>query len=843
MICRRNRVLFGVVWSIFVLFCSFRAVSVHAAPIDETEPNDTQQSAQALTIIGAESPVEARMNATDDVDWFSFEAVAGQSYIVETFNVAGAVNTRGYALQLRVFDVNGTVVKEDTGSQSNGAGNTNSGVSIGPTQSGRYFIQVYHYNSYRGTGPYSLRILPKFNQANTYWDENEEPNNWAFHSYELQIGRSHAVSSTIEQRNSSYITERPDRDWFRFEAIKDQFYSVETFNVAGAVNSRGYALQLQIFDSDFTNVAEDIGSQSNGAGNTNARVSFQATKGGVYYIRIGPYDSYAGSGPYSIQVLPTFEQADAAWDTKHEPNNWHRHGFPLAIGREQAITSSIERRNSSYLTERADRDWFIFNAEQGKQYVVEIFNAAGAINSRDYAMQLAVRDSDFTLVAEDTSSRSSAPGNVSASVNFDATKGGTYYIYVAPYESYAGSGPYSIRVLPHYNEPEASWDAAFEPNNYGTNAFLLPDVSCGRLTTIEPRNNSYLTNTPDRDWFRFELTEGQEYSLDLFEVSGRFAPYGLVLQLYDREFSKLHEVRNMDIRYIFTAGYTGLYFARINPYQDKNGTYRIRVVPTDGPPCDGRPLPRARVEGCASIGINNETGEVTLRGTPRRGCNQTISRIVQCTDGATPQDVTLTIGGNSFAMTSSGGNRYSVTIDTGSDLPDGNGPFSITETHTCNLNSSTTIVGSVVLFDPSGVITDAQSGEPIPDATVTLHQVPDALPDKDGQTNDCRTVETRSGGSWDNLPAANVVDEQSVDPVLDAINNTVRIDPAVNPQVTGTDGSYAWDVIEGCWYITIEAPGYQSRISPLVGVPPEVTDLDMQLQRAERRLYLPHVQR
>jgi hypothetical protein len=36
-------------------------------------------------------------------------------------------------------------------------------------------------------------------------------------------------------------------------------------------------------------------------------------------------------------------------------------------------------------------------------------------------------------------------------------------------------------------------------------------------------------------------------------------------------------------------------------------------------------------------------------------------------------------------------------------------------------------------------------------------------------------------------------------------------------------------VAKGCWYVVVRAEGYESRVSPVVGVPPEVTDLDLAL--------------
>jgi hypothetical protein len=58
-------------------------------------------------------------------------------------------------------------------------------------------------------------------------------------------------------------------------------------------------------------------------------------------------------------------------------------------------------------------------------------------------------------------------------------------------------------------------------------------------------------------------------------------------------------------------------------------------------------------------------------------------------------------------------------------------------------------------------------------------------------------------------------------------------------------GRYGWDVAAGCWYVVVRAPGYETVTSPVVGVPPEVTDLDLDLsaisvaltRSAEKRVY------
>jgi hypothetical protein len=149
-------------------------------------------------------------------------------------------------------------------------------------------------------------------------------------------------------------------------------------------------------------------------------------------------------------------------------------------------------------------------------------------------------------------------------------------------------------------------------------------------------------------------------------------------------------------------------------------------------------------------------------------------------------------------------------------------------------------LGTPQLYDPSGVVRDANSQLPIANATVTLYRVPSALPDTPTQTRNCRTLDTRGGSDWSKVGAGSggLFEQPGFSPP--------QISPNVNPQITGADGRYGWNVVTGCWYVTVSAPGYIGKTSALVGVPPEVTDLDMSLtvdNTVKKYVYLPSVRK
>lgn len=153
------------------------------------------------------------------------------------------------------------------------------------------------------------------------------------------------------------------------------------------------------------------------------------------------------------------------------------------------------------------------------------------------------------------------------------------------------------------------------------------------------------------------------------------------------------------------------------------------------------------------------------------------------------------------------------------------------------------LIGCIALYDPSGYVRNINTSQPITTASVSLYKVPFALPDTSSQTRDCRTVETRPGGvggNWNSLPPANINTGLLEDPSF----SPPRIDPPVNPQLTDDQGHYGWDVTTGCWFVVVSAPGYMTKISPVVGVPPAVTDLDVYLTpEGAYKVYLPLVLR
>ena len=243
------------------------------------------------------------------------------------------------------------------------------------------------------------------------------------------------------------------------------------------------------------------------------------------------------------------------------------------------------------------------------------------------------------------------------------------------------------------------------------------------------------------------------------------------------------------------------------------------IVRVEAPPIAG-----GTTVSTTTGGTSTASGDVNV--TMARGNRSpiTLQTNVACPTppGGTPTNVTLVNGSFSVAMTLVSGSTYVGTIPAASVQA-----ASLQIVATCNGQTLPDTIGQVALYDPSGVIYDSNTLLPIPQATVKLYRIPNALPDVylgDGAiTRDCRTVDTRLDG-WGNIPAP-IAQGQLLDPNAQA----GLFNPLVNPQVTGNDGYYGWDVAEGCWFVEASAPGHITKVSPLVGVPPAVFDLDVYL--------------
>jgi hypothetical protein len=246
-----------------------------------------------------------------DRDWYRFETVAGETYVIEIFDADKRLSSssgsacRGYSyrgLGMRILDPLFTKIGEEC--QPEGGGNTHHRMQFKAGLDGTHYVEVIP-NNRDLAGNYKIRLLPHSFDAPQ--DPNtHEPNNVAVNAYPIAIGREYA--STIEERNISYSTNGSDRDWYRFEGVAGETYIVELFNVAPSLEaSRGRAcwrstysgLGLTAYDPSLTHIVTQCRPQGN---NLHNQLEFKVGLDGTYYIGVLP-NSQDAAGSYSIRVV------------------------------------------------------------------------------------------------------------------------------------------------------------------------------------------------------------------------------------------------------------------------------------------------------------------------------------------------------------------------------------------------------------------------------------------------------------------------------------------------------------------------------------------------------------
>lgn len=232
--------------------------------------------------------------------------------------------------------------------------------------------------------------------------------------------------------------------------------------------------------------------------------------------------------------------------------------------------------------------------------------------------------------------------------------------------------------------------------------------------------------------------------------------------------------------------------------------------------------------GSGAMNVDPTTGEVTITMPASNTTDIDFAAQVVCQDGSPADSASLLL------FPASGG--FSTVTPTSANPPaDGLWTWTLGASSVVNgdlviqavcsgVPTQSLTVGSIMLYDPSGFVTDAVTGDPIVGVTVTLFSVPGwSAKTSPGDTapNTCESNLSKApGADWSQPAPAGGVQANPFSGL---------IDPQINPQATNSAGYYGWDVAAGCWYVVLTAPGYEPLTSPVVGVPPEVTDLDLEM--------------
>ncbi len=538
----------------------------------ETEPNDTIATASTIGIGLANAEINATISTTNDLDYYRFEAAAaGQTFVIQTFNISGQRNGNG--TKVRLYNSGGTLLETGTF----GTGSADKQIIYTFTSPGTYFLLVTRADFTDWTGGYSLRVLPKYDQPGAAWDEADgfEPNDVRELATPITPGLGNALTRTLFD-NSNLVSGNSDYDYYRFEVTAGQTFVIQTFNISGQRNGNG--TKVRLYNSGGTLLETG----TFGTGSADKQIIYTFTSPGTYFLLVTRADFTDWTGGYSLRVLPKYDQPGAAWDEADgfEPNDVRELATPITPGLGNALTRTLFD-NSNLVSGNSDYDYYRFEVTAGQTFVIQTFNISGQRNGS--GTQVRLYNSGGTLLE----TGAFGTGSADKQIVYTFTSPGTYFLLVTRADFTNWTGGYSLRVLPKYDQPGAAWDEAdgFEPNDVRELATPITPGLGNALTRTLFDNSNLVSGNSDYDYYRFEVTAGQTFVIQTFSVAGALRGSGTQVRLYNSGGTLLETgafgTGSTDKQIVYTFTSPGTYFLLVTraDFTDWTGSYSLRVLP------------------------------------------------------------------------------------------------------------------------------------------------------------------------------------------------------------------------------------------------------------------------
>ncbi len=237
---------------------------------DGNEEDDTSADAKLLGV-----GHDVRLNFCDDGgDWLAFDAVAGESYDIVTFNL-DAVGRTDTILEL--VDTDGaTVLRRDDDGAGDGLASLIAAWSA--PAAGRYYVHVVSFLGRSGNDiAYSVGI------RSACTDDLYEQDDRSATAGNFTPG------DPIQDRKLC-----EDEDWVQFGALAGHGYRIETLNLLGGADTL-----IALFDTN----GVQLGSDDDANGNLASRLDWRAPADGNYFVQIANFGAvYGGQRAYQFRI-------------------------------------------------------------------------------------------------------------------------------------------------------------------------------------------------------------------------------------------------------------------------------------------------------------------------------------------------------------------------------------------------------------------------------------------------------------------------------------------------------------------------------------------------------------
>jgi hypothetical protein len=357
---------------------------------DEYEPDDIMAQANAI-LLGV--PQTHGIHEPGDRDWVFFEAVEGQTYVVETSHLQGGMDTI-----IHLYDEEGEKLAEN----DDHAGDQASRITWRARSSATLYVAVEDYYGDEATPEMGYTI--SVSEGEPYEADPYEPDDTQDEASTIEVGSY--------QAHSLHVT--ADHDWVCFQATSGTDYVVETFDLGDWIDT-----YVTLHSPDGVELAAD---DDGGAEPLSSLIRWKATVDGTLCAMVRDLgDGRAGPGTeYSIRVRE--EGAVALTPDAYEPDDT----MPMAHSIE------LEEAQEHNIHVAGDHDWLTFQTEEDVTYVVETYRLEDEIDTF-----LFLYDADGQELARDDDGADEPRASL---IRWTAQVSGTVYVMVRDYKDDRG-GP------------------------------------------------------------------------------------------------------------------------------------------------------------------------------------------------------------------------------------------------------------------------------------------------------------------------------------------------------------------------------------------------------------------
>ncbi|GBC77222.1 putative subtilase-type serine protease [bacterium HR08] len=504
--------------------------------IIESEPNNSLAQANAIT---PNATIRGTLDPTGDVDFFSFQAAAGQRVRVD---IAAKRLTPPSAADtvVALFDSSGRKLAEN---DDRASGQLDSLLEFTLPAPGRYFFSVRDFGNKGGPAFTYEATVTLTGGAPTRLNESEPNNTFA-----------QAQTITPDVILVGRLDPAGDVDIFAFTASAGQRLTVD-INARTLTPPSEADTVVTLFDNNGAQLAENDDAGSS----LDSLLTFDIPRTGRYFVRIRNF-SPKGGPTYTYEAILTLTGAASppGMVTESEPNN--------SFAQANAITPNVTV--SGTINPAGDVDIFAFEARRGQQLLIEV-DARSLTPPSPLDTVVTLFDSRGQQLAENDD----ADGSTDSRLRFTIPADGRYFFRVRSFEG-KGGPDYVYRAT--VTLTDAARPQESEPNDHFAQANrLVPETPI--IGTINPAG--------DADFFFFESERGRTVTIT---VRARTltppSPAMLKLELFFGTV-KLEESVASDTRdpalIFMTLPLFGRYFVRLTDTQGRGGptfTYELTLT-------------------------------------------------------------------------------------------------------------------------------------------------------------------------------------------------------------------------------------------------------------------------